>query len=369
VGFSFCLSLSAVALPLLALAEGYSAGAVGLLTALSAVSQLLVRLGVTRLLRRYPDRLLVGGSALLLGASTAIVAVSTAPAFFVACQVVQGAARAAFWTASQTHVVRGTGPSLAALSRLNLASAAGLLMGPLAAGVLVEWSFPVTLMTATALGLIAAAPTLLFDHLPPFPRYVEERGSPRLWRRPGVDAGCWAGATAGGWRGLLHSYVPVALEAARQPSATIGALVSVANACSLAGAALAGRLRPRDSGRAFALGVLGCGAATAPVALVAGSPVAVAALLAVSGVAAGVLQTLGPAMADGAVAPGQRGDAIAVAGTFRAAALFASPLAVAGLLAVVTVGPALAVTGALMTLPAVLLRSSWRGRTPRQDDV
>jgi hypothetical protein len=58
-----------------------------------------------------------------------------------------------------------------------------------------------------------------------------------------------------------------------------------------------------------------------------------------------------------------------VAGTFRAAALFASPLAVAGLLAVVTVGPALAVTGALMTLPAVLLRSSWRGRTPRQDDV
>jgi MFS family permease len=92
------------------------------------------------------------------------------------------------------------------------------------------------------------------------------------------------------------------------------------------------------------------------VAPAAGSVVAAAALLAISGLAAGALQTIGPAMATDAVHPDERGDAIAVAGTFRAGALFASPLIVTGLLGIAALGPAMAAVGLVIAAPAVLAR-------------
>ncbi|MDP9435308.1 MAG: MFS transporter, partial [Actinomycetota bacterium] len=52
----------------------------------------------------------------------------------------------------------------------------------------------------------------------------------------------------------------------------------------------------------------------------------------------------------------ERGDAIAVSGTFRAAALFAAPLAVAGLVVALPLAPAVALVGAAMTVPALTLR-------------
>lgn len=64
--FSFALGLSTVALPLLALAEGYSSVMIGVLTATSAVAQLLVRLVIGALMRRYPDWVLILLAALLL---------------------------------------------------------------------------------------------------------------------------------------------------------------------------------------------------------------------------------------------------------------------------------------------------------------
>jgi hypothetical protein len=65
---------------------------------------------------------------------------------------------------------------------------------------------------------------------------------------------------------------------------------------------------------------------------------------------------LGLAVASDAVHPEERGEAIAVSGTFRAGALFAAPLAVAGLVVVLPLAPAVALVGAAMTVPAVALR-------------
>jgi hypothetical protein len=53
--FSVALGIATVALPLLALDAGYSKSAVGLLTAVSAISQMGVRMGLAWLMRRYPD--------------------------------------------------------------------------------------------------------------------------------------------------------------------------------------------------------------------------------------------------------------------------------------------------------------------------
>jgi MFS family permease len=353
--FSVSLGAASVALPLLALHAGYSAAGIGALTAVSAVTQMTSRMFLGMVMRRWPDWILITAAAVTLAAANAVVAVSASVVPFVLAQMLQGLARACFWTGSQTHVVRGAGRAISALATVNFVSSLGLLAGPVLAGVLSERSPSLALAAASGVALVAVVPTFLLDRLPPFVPPAD-RPPGRLWRRPGVDLGCWAGVTAGAWRGLLTSYVPVALAAARQSSATIGALVSVANGASVAGAALVGRVRERGATRGFVLGIVAAGGGTALATVVAGQVVLAAAVLALSGIGAGALQTLGPAMATEAVHPEERGDAIAAAGTFRAAALFVAPLAVAGLLGVVGLAGAMAAAGGAITLPAALSR-------------
>ena len=114
--FSFALGLAMVALPLLALSTGYSKTAIGYLTALSAVSQMGCRLGLSALMRRRPDWLIVFGAAGLLALSCLVAAVSSALVPFAAAELLQGATRGCFFTGSQTHVVRGTGSSVGRLA-------------------------------------------------------------------------------------------------------------------------------------------------------------------------------------------------------------------------------------------------------------
>jgi MFS family permease len=353
--FSCSLGIASVALPLLALRSGYSPAEVGVLTAISAIAQMATRLVLGAAMRLVGDWVLVVAAAACLSISNGLVVASTALVPFALAELMQGVARACFWTGSQTHVVRGDTPAVGALATINFVSSLGLLAGPVLAGVLVEHSPRTALGVGAAVAGMAIAPALTLDRLPPF-RPPPERSPARIWRRPGVDVGCWAGVSAGAWRGLLSSYVPVALDAARQPASTIGVLVSVANGASVVGSALVGRVRGRWVARSFVLGTLATGAATGLVALAAEAWWAAAALLAVSGLGAGALQTIGPAIATDSVHPEERGEAIAAAGTFRAAALFAAPLAVAGAIAVIPLTVAMGLTGALIAASAGLVR-------------
>ena len=353
--YSLSLGTASVALPLLALRAGYSAAGIGALTAVSAVAQLLTRLGLGAAMRRWPDWTLIAAAAVLLALSNGLVAWSAAVVPFVVAQLVQGVSRACFWTGSQTHVVRGSGTAAGALATVNLVAGTGLLAGPVVAGVLSERTPVLAIVVAAGIALAGVVPTLLLDRLPPFVPPAD-RPPGRLWRRPGVDAGCWAGVTAGAWRGLLTSYVPVALDAARQSASTIGILVSVANGAALVGAAVGGRLSRRWSHPAIAVGIAATGLATALTSALAYSVALSAVVLAASGLTAGAIQVLGPALASESVHPQERGDAIAVAGTFRAAALFTAPLAVAGLVTLVPLAPAVAVVGVAMALPMITIR-------------
>jgi MFS family permease len=172
-----------------------------------------------------------------------------------------------------------------------------------------------------------------------------------------VSIGCWAGVTAGSWRGLLSSFIPVALDSARHSSSTIGMLVTIANGAALAGAGIVGRVRERGTRWAFVVGTLAAGIGTALAVALADNLVLAALVLALSGLGAGALQTVGPAIATDSVHPEERGEAIAAAGTFRAAALFAAPLAVSGLVGFIALAPAMALVGAAMTVPALALRT------------
>ncbi|WP_275585486.1 MFS transporter [Blastococcus saxobsidens] len=353
--YSVSLSIASVALPLLAIEAGYSAFEIGALTAASALSQMLVRLGLGWAMRRWPDWILIAAAGVLLAVSCAVVAASAALLPFVAAQLLQGASRALFWTGSQTHVVRGAGRAAGALAQVNLAASVGLLTGPLLAGVLSEDSPAVALVVAAVVALLGLIPNALLDRLPPFVPPAD-RPPGRVWRRPGVDVACWAGMTAGAWRALLTSYVPVALDQARQSATTIGALVAAANGASLVGTAMAARVRGRWTMPVLGAGIVLTGVATGLTGVVAWSVALSTLVLAVSGVAAGAVQVLGPAIAAEAVHPEERGEAIAASGTFRAAALLAAPLTVAGLVVAVPLTPAMAVVGAVMVVPALALR-------------
>lgn len=351
-GFSFALGVASVAVPLQAIAAGYSAVEVGLLVATSAVSQMLGRAMLGRVMRRVPDWEIIAAACGFLALSCALIVVSSAPVPFVVAQLLQGLARACFWTGSQTHVVRGEGSSVRALASVNLVGNVGLLAGPVVAGVLIGGhDAGPALVVAAAAALLTVWPTSRLHRLPPFKKLSDRRPG-LIWRRPGVWEGSHAGITAGAWRGLLGSYVPLVLVHAGQSALTVGVLVAVANASSILGAWVVRRLEEESSIRRTLLAgtpVTGLAvAATGPLAF-SGSLSAVA--LAVSGVAAGALQTLGPAFAADAVHHEERGEAIAASGTFRAAALFIAPLATAGLVAAMPIGVAMLVTGALIALP------------------
>lgn len=72
--YSFALGLASVAVPLLAVAAGYSAVEIGLLTAVSAIAQMTSRLGLGRVMRVFPDWVLVAAATAMLAASCAVVA-------------------------------------------------------------------------------------------------------------------------------------------------------------------------------------------------------------------------------------------------------------------------------------------------------
>ncbi|MPY99405.1 MAG: MFS transporter [Actinophytocola sp.] len=358
--FSFALSISAVAMPLLGLAAGYSAAAVGAIIAVSGVAQFVVRLCLGLVLRKVADRTLITVAGVALVVSNLVVVLSTALVPFLIAQVLQGAARAGFWTGTQTHVVRSNPSAVNAIAGMNLAASFAMLVGPYLAGVLAERDINLALLAAAAVAAVAVGLTYLLDRLSPF-HLTRGQIPKRIWRRSGVSGACWASMTTGAWRGLLGSYIPIVLEAAQQPPTMIGALVSIANVAVLIGSGLLARdWAARWS--VVAMATLAAGVGTAATGFAAGSVTLAAAALATSGLGAGMLQTLGPAMATESVKPQEVGEAIVATGTFRAAAMFAGPLTVAGALAVlgVTVSLGLAAVGALISLPALTARTTAR---------
>ena len=357
------LGVAGVALPLLALRAGYSASEIGALTAVSAVSQLVSRLSLGAVMRRIPEWTLISSAGVFLALSCGLVALSASVVPFVAAQLLQGVARAFHWTSTTAHLVRGPGPAAPKLAVVNFTAALGSLTGPLVAGVLSDRTPVLAIAVAAAVSLLAVGPTFLLDRHPPFaPPPREQRPRGRIWRRPGVDVGCAAAAAAGGWQAVLTSYVPVALVAAGQSAVTVGALVAVANGAMLVAAGLAGRVPPRWQAPAVVAGVLVEGAAVALTAVSAGLVPAAALVLAAGGYAAGTLQVLGSSVVAESVHPEERGDAIAASGTFRALSMFGTPLAVAGLITVVPLAPAVAAVGVTLGVPGVLLRRHGRRR-------
>ncbi|KLU09356.1 MFS transporter [Kocuria sp. SM24M-10] len=357
--FGVALGILSVVVPLLGVHAGYSVSEIGLLVAVAAVAQLVTRLCMGTLMRKIPDRSFLVASGLMIAVSCALLAVSPAFMIFVAAQLMQGAARAFFWTSSQTHAVRTSASAVNGLRDVNLAAGVGALLGPAVAGYLWEVSVQLPLALGAVAGSMAVLPAAMLIRFPPFaPRPVARRNQEKhLWRRSGVNVACWMNAAAGAWKSLLDSYVPLALSLAGQSAAVIGILLSIANTTVLAGSALGGWIRRQGIRASLITGVFATGLGVAATGPFAGLTALVAVSLAVSGIGAGILQTVGPAIAAEKVHPEERGDALALTGTFRATALMLTPVGMAGVIALAPVTAALLAAGLLITVPAA---TTWR---------
>lgn len=358
--FSFAMGLSAVAIPLYALDRGLDAAEVGVLVAFSAVAQLGTRSVMGRLLRRVPDKYFVIAAAALMAFSCGVLLVSHGWWAFLLSQLAQGAARGGFWTGGQTHVVRTSESSVAAIARMNLTSGVGVTLGPLVAGPLIAHASTAwALIVAVAAALFATIPAVLLQRLAvlqPKPKAKPRRGQ----RRPVVmasDVGLarWAGGVAGAWRSMMNSFVPVILAEVGHAAPAIGAVTAAANLASIVGSSAAVWVRVERLGRSLLLGIAATGVGLACFGGLAPWLMASGVGLFVSGLAAGLLQTVGPALASEAVGPEERGEAIATAGTWRAAALLGAPLLVSGLVGVMAAPAALVVLAGVMTGPVALV--------------
>jgi MFS family permease len=358
--FSFSLNSLTLVVPLMAVRAGYDPAHVGLLVALAAVTQIGTRLSMGALMRRIPDKIFLMAAAALIALSCILILFSTTLFIFAAAQLVQGAARALFWTSGQTHAVRGAATSVGGLRSMNLAAGVGSMAGPALAGLLWGLSAPLPLIVASVVGFAAVIPAALLTRFPPFARKVPADSSRTHVRHlPGVRVACGMNTAAGVWRSILDSYVPIALSLAGQPAAVIGLLLTTANAAMMAGSAASNWVRGRGIKASCAIGLVGTGLGLAAISPLASVALAAAASLAVSGLGAGILQTVGPAIAVDEVADEERGDALALTGTYRAAALFLAPLGMAGVLLFVPLTTSLIAAGLLITAPAAL---PWRQR-------
>ena len=361
LAFSMSLGVATLALPLLALAAGYDPVAIGFLTATSAIAQFGLRLRLPQLLGRYPDRLLIALSCVMMASSYGLLLISTSLPAFVVAQLLQGGARALFWTASQTHAVRSPGIPVRMLAQVGTVGNIGTMIGPAVTGLAASYSLQAALLFGVAIGGIGALVSTRLARLEPYQRR-ERHGEPRLWRREGIDVACWAGFAGGGWRALIGSYVPVVLTGGGLTPGIIGALLAAADGAATVATFALVRLPPRLTRLSLDLSVLLAGVGLAALPLVAGNVLGAAILLVLSGAGAGPLMTLGVAVARGLVHADEEGDAIALVGTFRAAALLVTPAAFATTLALVSVsiGAGLAVASIAITVPATVLAARQR---------
>lgn len=349
--FSVSLGMTLVAYPLFVVGEGWSKTTAGVLIGLSAAVQVLTRWRLGWVMRMVSNSLVITAAAALMGLGVGLLVVDSGLAALGVSAVVQGVARACFWTGNQVQIVRSSRSTPKAIATLNMAATVGMLVGPALGGVLAQSSFRAAFAVAAAVALAGVVPTLAVVRLPPFAR-VGGHGYLELLASREVRVGVWASVAVGAWRGLLGSYVPIGLDAAGSSETLIGVVVAVANGA----AAVSGYLAVDMEGSRVAPGVARWGSVTLVATVFVGFDLPVAAVtaaLVAGGVATGLLQVLAITAVSEGVRDELQGDAVTIAGVARGMTLSGAPLGIAALL-VVGLGPAVLVVTTVLVGPAAL---------------
>lgn len=350
--FSVSLGIASVAYPLFVLSQGQSGTVAGLLLALSAAVQVATRWSLGAVMRVVSNATVITAAAALMAFANAILIVSGNMTTLIASSVIQGIARACFWTGNQVHIVRSERSTSSGIATLNMMATLAMLVGPVIGGAIAENSFEAAFAVAALIALVGTAAAFLLDRPPPFAR-VGGHGYRQLLKHPGVRLGVCASVTVGFWRGLLASYVPIGLDAAGSSEATIGVVVAIANGAAIVGGFLATRVGEADVTTATAVWTAITVGSTAIIGYELHPSVITLALVA-GGVAVGLIQVLAITAVSESVRPEHHGDAVTLAGVARGITLSGAPLVVATLLLVVPLGPATLIATAVLGGPTAV---------------
>lgn len=313
-----------VLVPLILVSDHRSVVTVGAVVILAGVSQLAMRFATPRLMRRISDRALIAMACAAVAAAGGMALLGGGLALMAAVQLVHGIARALFWTAIQTHVVRDEASAVRGLAAVNVLGGVGLMAGPATVG---WWSHPNDIasapIVAVVLGAAGAVLALAMRAMPPF---EARRGFIRseLWTRDVVLGSCMSGV-AGAWRGLLDSFIPILLVALAYSESETSFLVAVSSAAIFVGAFLASPVSRLSHTPVYVVGVVLTSAVLVMLGALGRNDGLIVGAIIVGGLISGLFQTVGTAVAARSASADDRGDAVAVTGIFRSAAILAVP--------------------------------------------
>lgn len=185
---------SRLAVPLLALQQGYSAAAVGLLVALFALTQVFLALPAGRFADRNGVQLPVTLAAVASCTGVALAGIFPVFPMFCVAALMSGGATGAVVITLQRHVGRAAaGPTQLkqAFSWLAIAPAVGNFVGPFGAGLLIDhagvlpgdlWGFRIAFGAMAVMPLLAWWLSRGMSELPAEPRSTNAAGVPtRAW--------------------------------------------------------------------------------------------------------------------------------------------------------------------------------------------
>jgi MFS family permease len=365
-------SMLTLLLPLLMLRFGVRPDGIGLLVAAAAVVPLFVAVPIGTTVDRWGARrvVLVG----MAGTAVALLPMVVQPAllWLVFAFVVGSALQNGFIIGAQAMIAalgeRGSGRE-AAYGWWTTAMAAGQVVGPLAAGLVLD-GLGVRAAFVGVLAAFAAAVALMLA--------VRSRGRsetlvpPFRWRAAaGLLRGRTVGiavltSTAAVWAMTIHAtFLPVHLESLAMPAATIGAILSLRSAAAVVVRPILPRVVAFLGGReravvytlvALALGLAGV--------IASPSPWLIGLWVVLFGAGHGLSQPLSMVMVADGVAATERGAALGVRLMLNRLAQVLAPVALVGIAGSAGGLPALFVAHAFLVSLATLVLVVWT-RRPR----
>ncbi|THG33308.1 MFS transporter [Naasia lichenicola] len=361
--YALSLGISGVMLTFIALDQGLDIAQIGLLSTLSAAAQMGARLPLGFALRFLSDRFVLLVALSLFALSMVFVLIIPGVIGLVLAHFLQGGSRAGFWTASQTHVIRASGTAARGLARSNIITSTCSLIGPLIAGWLAGIDLVIGEWTVLALALAGLAIVLAMTAFPVFnPPKNPEAGQVRS--RFGVRFASLGSLAGGAWAVISATYVPIVFTAADWNEVAIGAVIALANGALLASNLFCGRLAIERFVPVLRIGSVLVGLGISGLALIGVAPAVSVALLILSGAGMGTVMTIGPALAAESVHPEERGQAMAITGSYRAGALLGVPLVVTAASLVLPIAPILLVLGIAVGGPAAFFGATRPARGP-----
>ncbi len=357
--FSLSLGITLVAYPLFVVDLGRSEALAGALIGFSGAVQVLTRWRLGDVMRLVSNSDVIRAAGVFWALGVGLLVVSSSLLALSISAVLQGVARAFFWTGNQVQIVRSPGSTPKGIATLNMVATVAMLVGPVVGGLIAQNSYSAAFGAAAVVALVGVVPTLALKRHPPFDKVGGHRYLKLLQHR-GVRVGVWASIAIGAWRGLLGSFVPIGLDAGGASEFLIGVILAIANGVSALGGYLAVKIEGPQVARSVSRWGLVTLVATTYVCFDV-HLVAISVGLVVAGLSVGVLQVLAITAVSDAVRPELQGDAVTMAGVARGLTLSGAPLGVSTALLATSLGPAVLVVTVLLVAPSVLFSRS-RGR-------